>query len=1063
MKLPKLAIDNHQFTLVMILLLTSLGVVSFFTMPRSEDPKVQFPGGNIIVVYPSANPTDLEQQVVDPLEEAVNELEDLKTIETTIEDGLAVVSVEFLASTDADEKYDELVEAVNTVRGDLPPEIASLEVQKVSPSDVNILQVALVSETASYRQLEQEAERLEQRLERVGGVKRVDTWAYPEQEVRIELDLEKMREIGLTLDQVVRAVQSSSANIPGGNLDAGTRRFNIRTSGDYASLDDIRRTVVFARADRVVYLHDVASVGYDYEDATYYARFNDQRSVFITVLQRDGTNIYDVRDELQEHLTAFAGQLPTTIHMETVFDQTESVSYRVGGFFNNLMQGLLLVGLVVLLALGVRAAAIVLLAIPVSLFIATGWLDVTQFQLQQISIVGLVIALGLLVDNAIVVTENVNRFLGRGDSGRQAAIRGTSQIGWAIVSSTVTTILAFLPMVLLQTGTGTFVRSMPVTVIYALSASLLISLTLTPYLSSRFLRKKYGGVGIWAYGRKLLFGERKQNPRAAEPEPTELKKNTGTSSQRPPKPPHAHPPTPVFQRWMNRFAAGPYHRLLGTVLARPVLVLATSVAIFAGSLALFPLVGVSLFPKAEKPQFLINIDTPKGTSLDKTDAVARYVEALLAERPEVRHYATNVGRGNPRIYYNSWPKNESSSHAQLFVETRNRDQHEIAALIRDLRAAFALIPGAEIEIKEFAQGPPVEAPIAIKVIGDDIAVLRTLAREVETLMAQTPGTLNLDNPIARPQTDLHVHINRDKAGLFGIPLVEVDRTVRASMAGLPVANYRDPDGEDYRIVVRLPIEDRPSPADFDRISVASMTGARIPLRQVAAVEFQAGPTQIEHYDLERAATVTSDVRVGYNTATVTAQLIEKLDAVAWPPGYRYYVAGEQETRQESFGGLGQALLIALLGIFGVLVLQFRSFRQPLIVFAAIPFAITGAIMALLLTGYTFSFMAFIGLTSLVGIVVNNSIILVDYANQLRQGGHSVLDAIREAGETRFTPILLTTLTTIGGLLPLTLQGSTLWSPMGWAIIGGLLVSMVLTLVVVPVLYKVFTPAAQTAG
>jgi len=510
---------------------------------------------------------------------------------------------------------------------------------------------------------------------------------------------------------------------------------------------------------------------------------------------------------------------------------------------------------------------------------------------------------------------------------------------------------------------------------------------------------------------------------------------------------------------MNRFAEGPYRRMLNSAVTRPALVLTTALVVFVGSLGLFPLVGVSLFPKAEKPQFLINIDTPKGTSLDKTDAVARDVEALLAARPAVRHFATNVGRGNPRVYYNEWPKNESSTHAQIFVETRDRDAESIAALIGDLRAAFARYPGAEVEIKAFAQGPPLEAPVAIKVIGDDMEALRGLARDVEAILAGTPGTLNLDNPTARAQTDLHVRINRDKAGLLGIPLVEVDRTVRASMAGLPVATYRDRDGEDHPIVVRLPIEHRPSPDDFDRIAVASKTGARIPLRQVATLDLQAGPTRIEHFDLERAATVTADVGDGYNTEAMTAEIVEQLDALAWPPGYRYYVAGEQETREESFGGLGQALLVALLGIFGVLVLQFRSFRQPVIVFAAIPFAITGAILALLLTGYTFSFMAFIGLTSLVGIVVNNSIILVDYANHLRQEGRSVVEAIHEAGETRFTPILLTTLTTMGGLLPLTLQGSTLWSPMGWAIIGGLLVSMVLTLLVVPVLYKLFTPEA----
>ncbi len=359
------------------------------------------------------------------------------------------------------------------------------------------------------------------------------------------------------------------------------------------------------------------------------------------------------------------------------------------------------------------------------------------------------------------------------------------------------------------------------------------------------------------------------------------------------------------------------------------------------------------------------------------------------------------------------------------------------------------------------QGPPVAAPIEIRILGDDLEVLRGLAAGVSARMAATPGITDLDNPSSRLKTDIRVNINRDKAGLLGVPLSEIDRTVRAAMAGLPVANYRNAGGDDYEIVLRLPLDGRPSVGDFDRVSVASRNGARIPLRELATLDFESGPMRIDHRNRARIARVTADVRDDFNTAAVTKSVVRNLDGLAFPPGYRYVVGGEQESREKSFGGMGKALLVALLGIFSVLVLQFRSFSQPLIVFAAIPFAVTGAILALLITGYTFSFTAFIGLTSLVGIVVNNSIILVDYANQLVREGKSIAQAVAEAGETRFTPIILATLTTIGGLLPLTLQGSTMWSPLGWAIIGGLSLSTVLTLVVVPVLYHVLTPAGQT--
>ena len=324
------------------------------------------------------------------------------------------------------------------------------------------------------------------------------------------------------------------------------------------------------------------------------------------------------------------------------------------------------------------------------------------------------------------------------------------------------------------------------------------------------------------------------------------------------------------------------------------------------------------------------------------------------------------------------------------------------------------------------------------------------------MISSTSGTINIDNPLSTSKTDLQVYINRAKAGMMGVPLVDIDRTVRTCIAGMTISQYRDEEGEDYNIVVRLPIDKKSSISNFDRIYVTSIMGAQIPLKQLASIEFKSSPMQISHHNLERNVTITADVVRNYSVDKVTKKIISKLEKYNWPKGYRYHIGGELETRGESFGGIQKAIIIALIGIFGVLVLQFRSFSQPLIVFSAIPFAIIGSILALLITGYSFSFTAFIGLTSLVGIVVNNSIILVDYTNQLRQEGKDLISALKEAGETRFRPIILTTGTTIGGLLPLTLQGGTLWAPMGWTIIGGLLASTFLTLIIVPVLYKIYS-------
>ena len=1009
MKLPSLAISNYQFTIVMVLLLSLVGLVSFLTMPRSEDPPIDAPGTRIIVVYPGASPEDIESLVIDPIEDEINSLADIKSIESTAQDGLGDIAVEFIASEDPDDAYDEVNQAVNRIRDTLPAGILAIETVKFSTADVVILQVALVSEEVSYALLEKEAEKLERLYERVPGVMQSDIWAFPEREVRLSVDLEKMREMNISLDQILQSVQASSQNIPGGSVDLGTRRFNIQTSGDYESLDDIRRTIIASTGERVVYLSDIANVAFDYEDDTYRGRFNGRRSVFVTVAQREGTNIYDVMSGLNAITDSYVEKLPEGVTLETVFDQSISVRERVNGFFGNLFQGVVLVGLVILLALGLRASVIVVLAIPISILIGIGWLDFSGYGIQQMSIVGLVVALGLLVDNAIVVTENVSRYRKQGMSGFEAAINGTKEVGWAIFAATVTTILSFLPIVLIQSDSGDYIRSMPVTVIYALIASLLISLTMTPFLASRLLKRD---------------GSQKRKP-------------------------------PVLQNALQYLVEGPYRRLLKGAVKRPVLVLALAFITFAGSLMLFPLVGVSLFPKAEKPLFYIDIETADGATLEHTDEAIRYVEEVLAGREEVVGYAASIGRDNPRFYYNVLPRGKKSNIGQVLVSATSLDV--VPQLTADLKEIFAEVTGVDIDIKELENGPPIEAPIAIKVIGPENNEIKRIAADIERIISSTEGTENVNNPLSTNKTDLHVRINRDKAGLLGIPLVEIDRTVRASMAGLPIGTYRDPGGDEHDIVVRLPIEERPGMADFDRISVSSVMGASIPLRQVADVSLEAVPTQIDHFNLERTTTITSYVQNGYSDFELTDQIIQEVEAYDWPAGYRYYVAGKQEAQQESFAGMASALVVALLGILGVLVLQFRSFSQPLIIIVAVPLAVIGSIPALLITGFTFSFSAFIGLTSLVGIVVNNSIILVDYANKLIAKGKSVQAAVIEAGETRFSPIILTSLTTIGGLLPLTLTNSTMWSPMGWVIIGGLIASTALTLVVVPVLYKLFTP------
>lgn len=1008
MNLPKFAIENHQFSTIVVIVLILLGIVSFITMPRSEDPQISPAGTSIFVVYPGANPIDIEKLIVKPIEDALNELDDIKEIKSAARSGFGQVNIEFISGSDGDEKYSDVVQKVNSIQNQLPEEIYNIELMKWTISDVKILQLALVSDSAPYKLLEEEAEALEDKLKNVPGVKNAETWAYPKQEIRVQLNFNRMAAMNVSLSNVISALQIYNMNIPGGEIVLGDREFTVNTSGNFESLEDIENTIITLASEQIIYLKDIARIRYDYEDDSYIGRFNSAKAVFVTVSQKPGTNIFSINDQLVEKIEEFRSVLPNSIKLQTVFDQSISVASRLEGFFINLLQGLILVGIIVILAVGFRASLVVMIVIPISILIGIGLLDFSDYGLQQMSIAGLVIALGLLVDNAIVVTENISRYIKLGLSNYEAAVKGTSQIATAVTSSTLTTVLAFVPMMLIGDVTGDFIRSMPITVVYTLIASLWISLTITPTLSKGFF-----------------------NSDSAEYESK-------------------------IRKLMNKLIESRYRKRLAYALDHPKLVIITAVIIFFLSLGIFPFIGVSFFPKAEKTQFIINVNLPEGNSINKTDEVAKFVESVLLSKNEIIGFASNIGHGNPRIYYNILSKRNAANHAQFLVEVKEYEYSSFINLLDELRDEFDNYPGAQIEVKDFIQGPPVEAPIAIKIIGDNIDKLKELSKDVETYFEEVDGTINIYNPLSTTKTDLHININKSKAAMYGIPIADIDRSIRASIAGITVTKFRDDEGKEYNIVVRGESNSVNKLMNFDNLYIASVTGAQIPLKQLAKIEFESTPLTISHYDLARSVTIISDVKPDYSVNEVTNNIVKKLENYNWPKGYRYYVGGEIESQQQSFGGMAKALIVAIIGIFGVLVLQFRSYVQPLIVFSAIPLAIIGSIIALLITGYNFSFTAFVGLTSLVGIVVNNSIILVDYSNQLRKEGKDLVDAIKEAAEIRFIPIILTTATTIGGLLPLTLGGGTLWAPMGWAIIGGLIASTFLTLLVVPVLYKVYS-------
>ncbi len=1011
MKIANYAVKNYQFTLIMFIMVVVVGVVTIMTMPRAEDPDMNAPQFPIIAVYPGTSPEDMEELVVKPVEKRLYELENVRKINTSISDGLAVFAVYYKYGVNVDEKYSEIVRELNSIKGDLPKEVIKLEAQKATPSGTNVLQMALISNNASLDVLKTTAERLQEDLEKVTSLKKVTISGLPDAQVKIDLNIEKMAQMQVSPDRALQAIQSEIANIPGGSIVENSKSYNIITSGNYQNIDEIKNTIVFSYQGKNVFLRDVANVYFDYAPENHITRLNQNRCLFVTAAQKSGENIAKTQSNYLPVIEQFKKTLPKNIDLVVNFDQAENVNTRLSGLMKDFIIAILLVALT-LLPLGLRAASIVMISIPLSLAIGIILLNIMGYSLNQLSIVGLVVALGLLVDDSIVVVENIERWMRDGYSRLDATLKATNQIGMAVLGCTVTLIIAFMPLVFLPEASGEFIRSLPMAVIFCIVASLVVSLTVVPFLSSRLLKSHQG-----------------------------------------------NPEGNLFMRLLKKLISGSYTRLLDKAIQWPKTTLLVALAIFVASLQLFPVVGFSLFPASEKPQFMVNIFSPLQSNLAYTDSVSKLIEKDLRSLPEVKYVSANVGKGNPRIYYNAIPLNDRTDYGNLFVQLQDETSaDEKINIIEKLRTKYTNYPAAIVEVKNFEQGPPVVAPVEVRILGDNIDTLRQIASRVETMLKETKGTIYVKNPLKNLKSDIKFDINKEKASMLGIPTVSIDRMIRLVVAGFDLGKLTDKEGKEYAIVVSKPHPKHPSLEVFDQLYVNNVQGTAIPLSQVASYRLQTSPVSISHLNKNRSVSVSSFVEKGYLNNEVIAETEKSLAKIALPAGYHFEMGGEVESKNESFGGFGTIILVTIFFFVAVLILEFGTFKSTLIVLSVIPLGIVGALLALWFTGTPLSFVATVGLIALAGIEVKNTILLVDFTNQLRSEGMPMEQAIKEAGEVRFLPIILTTLTAIGGLIPIAISTNPLISPLAIVMIGGLISSTLLSRIVTPVVYKLIPPS-----
>jgi multidrug efflux pump subunit AcrB len=1013
MNLTNFSVKNYQFTLVLFLMVAVVGAVTLLTMPRAEDPQINPPQFPIVAVYPGTTPKDMEELVVKPIENKLYELENIQKIVTTIEDGLAVIQPEFKYGVNVDNKYQEVVREVNGLRSDLPNDLYSLEIRKVDPSDVNIIQVALVSETASLAKLKEYAEDLKEALEKITDLKKVKVSGAPEQVARVDVQLDKLAQLRIPLTTVVGSLQSEDANIPGGSVNAGAKTFNVKTSGRFKDVEDIAGTVIYNANGRITYLRDVATIGFKNETEKHITRVNGHRGVLVTAAQKVGVNIATTQKQYTPVVAAFEKTLPANIKLVSYFDQADNVAGRLNALGVDFAIAIFLV-LFTLLPLGLRASGIVMIAIPLSLGLGIVGLNAFGFSLNQLSIVGLVVALGLLVDDSIVVVENIERWLRDGYSKREAVIKATQQITMAVLGTTATLIIAFLPLIFLPGGPGEFVRGLPMAVILSVLASMLVSLTMVPFLSNVFLKNHTSSEGNLAL------------------------------------------------RLLQKGISVSYSRLMTKALRHPKLTLVVSFGLFVAALGLFPVIGFKLFPTSEKPIFLINVRMPQQTSLAESNRIARMIEDSLTRDSRIRFFTTNVGKGNPQIYYNVAQQEEKVDFAQVFVQLPVGTKPTLKKqVIEDLRRRFADFPFAKIEVKDFEQGPPVESPISIRVFGPNLDTLRRLSYSVEQIVKSNPGTIYVNNELNTLKTDVKVNIDREKARTLGVLTADIDKTVRLAVAGLQVGSFSDEDGDEYDVIINVARDKFATLRVFENLFVNNAAGTPIPLEQVAKVTFETSPTTINHFNKNRFAKITANTRNGVLANNILKDVVPKLNALKMPVGYTYKLAGEAESEGDAFGGnFITVILITVFLFIAVLILQFKTLKGTLIVLSVIPLGVVGGVTMLFLTGNSMSFIAIIGFIALAGIEVKNSILLVDFTNQLRQQGVALNKAIEQAGEIRFLPVVLTSLTAIGGLIPLALNPNPQISPLALVLIGGLLSSTILSRIVTPVMYKLIPPRIE---
>ena len=1012
------AVKKPVTTILIFVITVVLGLYSLTQLPIDLYPEIELPFLSVYTSYPGASAADIETNITRPLEDALNSVSGLKEITSRSSDNVSVIFMEFEYETNLDEASNDVRSSLSFIQNFLPEDAEDPTIFKFNSSMMPIIFYAITAED-SYKGLEKILdEKIVNPLNRIDGVGNVGLSGVPGREIYVEVDPRRMEAYNLTIEQIGNVLRAENLNMPAGYLEMGKTDYPIRIQGEFAESDLIANVIVGNYNGTNIYLRDVATVNDTIRETKLVAKIDGKQGMTLFVQKMSGANSVQVCREVDNEIKKLQKDLPPDIRISKIMDTSEFIQGSINNLTETLMYAGLFVVLVVLFFLGRwRATLIIILTIPISLLVAFVYIFFTGSSINIISLSSLSIAIGMVVDDAIVVLENITKHIERGSRPREAAIYATNEVWLAVIVTTLTVVAVFLPLTFVKGLTGVLFSQLGWIVSITIIMSTLAAITLTPTLSAIMLRYRpiKKDASFWSWDGSIH----------------------------------------KFLEGLDSF----YVRTLSWVLHHKKFVIGGALVIFIGSMALFKVIGTEFMPSADESRVSATVELQTGTRVTETEKIADRIDSIVRKQiPEIKLISMSAGTddsgGFTALFGQSGTHVVTFTFALVDVEDRNRSSDEVAEEIRQIISPMPEVINFSVLSQESGMGAMGGGnTIDIEIYGYDITETNKIAEQLAEKVKKIPGATNVDISRDKSKPELQIILDQDKLLRYGLTTAQVSNAVRNRVDGLTATRLRQ-FGDEYDVIVRYKESARNSITELENMGVALPTGQVIRLGEIATVKEYWSPPNIERKRKERVVTVAvTPYKRPLNL--IVADIQKELDSIDIPGGVMVDISGAFEDMSESFMDIGLLMVISLVLVYLVMASQFESLKMPVIIMLSIPFAFSGVAIALFLTGTNLSLIAAIGAIMLIGIVVKNAIVLVDFINLTRDRGVELYQAVLISGRSRLRPVLMTSMTTILGMLPLAInpgEGSELWQPMGIAVIGGLVFSTIVTMVIVPVGY-----------